>query len=90
MDCGHYIPRRFLAVRWDENNAHGECITCNRVDEKHMVRYNKFMLDKYGAQKVRFLKQKANLGGMYTTQDILDIAEKYRGKVKELKSQKKS
>ena len=85
MDCGHYIPRRFLAVRWDENNAHGECITCNRVDDKHMVGYKQFMLKKYGEQKVSYLRQKANLGGYYSVQDIQDIAEKYKNKFKEIK-----
>lgn len=29
-DCGHFISRRYEAVRFNEKNANGQCLKCNR------------------------------------------------------------
>ena len=31
MQCGHFIPRQFLAVRYDEVNCHCQCYACNML-----------------------------------------------------------
>lgn len=29
LDCGHYITRNHLSVRWDIRNCHAQCRSCN-------------------------------------------------------------
>lgn len=31
MQNGHFIPRQYLAVRWDEVNCHCQCYACNML-----------------------------------------------------------
>ncbi len=31
MQNGHFIPRQYLAVRWDETNNHCQCYACNML-----------------------------------------------------------
>ena len=29
FQCGHYVGRTHLNTRWDEKNAHAQCVACN-------------------------------------------------------------
>ena len=31
MQCGHFVPRQYLAVRFDERNCHCQCYACNML-----------------------------------------------------------
>lgn len=31
MQCGHFVPRQYLAVRYDEINCHCQCYACNML-----------------------------------------------------------
>jgi len=31
MQCGHFIPRQYLPVRYDEVNCHCQCYACNML-----------------------------------------------------------
>lgn len=31
MQCGHFIPRQYLSVRYDEQNNHCQCYACNML-----------------------------------------------------------
>jgi len=31
MQCGHFVPRQYLAVRYDEANCHTQCYACNML-----------------------------------------------------------
>lgn len=48
MDCGHYISRRFIALRYDERNTHIQCIRCNRFEQGNIDVYTIKMMQMYG------------------------------------------
>ena len=52
MQCGHYISRANLFLRWDERNANAECIHCNCFDSNHLVGYRKNLIKKIGESEV--------------------------------------
>lgn len=54
-DAGHFINRRWMAVRWDERNVHAQCSSCNRFDEGNAIGYARFMDKKYGTDVVDLL-----------------------------------
>lgn len=56
VDCGHFVPRQHLAVRWDERNAHPECRYCNRFRVDHYIDYTDAMRAKYGDEVIDSLK----------------------------------
>ena len=43
--CGHYISRNYLALRFDERNAHCQCPQCNIFKKGNMAVYA-IMLEK--------------------------------------------
>lgn len=60
---GHYISRKHLATRWDEQNIHAQCASCNmkQAHDDPFVKgnYEKFLVDQYGEFIVDHLKQKS-------------------------------
>ena len=87
-DCGHFISRRYYGVRWVETNAHAECKTDNRMNDRHLDTYKMFMYKKYGQSHVQLLNKKAQTEGRLMTDEINEIADKYLQKIKELKNTK--
>lgn len=77
VDAGHFIPRRFLATRWDETNVNVECRHDNRDNPKHLVLYEKYIELSYGVGYSDGLRRKSRLYSKITNQDIKDIIKKY-------------
>jgi len=47
-DCGHYINRKHMSTRYDEQNCNAQCRSCNRFNEGSMHGYAKGLRVKYG------------------------------------------
>ena len=52
MDCGHFVSRNCMALRWDERNAHGECQKCNRFLSDHLIGYRRNLIIKLGEDAI--------------------------------------
>lgn len=49
MDCGHFVSRNKLSVRWDEKNANAQCHACNRFRCGEQFQHGKAIDIKHGA-----------------------------------------
>ena len=88
FDCGHYRSVGAAPhLRFDERNAHGQCKYCNRHLSGNHVNYRIGLIDRIGLEVVEALEAD-NEPKHYTIQDLIDIKEKYKRKLKELKSRK--
>jgi len=56
-DCGHFISRRFLYARWDERNAHGQCLKCNRFLHGEQYRHGLAIDRMYGEGTAELLEK---------------------------------
>jgi Bacteriophage Lambda NinG protein len=57
-DCGHYINRKHMSVRFDEHNCNAQCRSCNRFDEGNIQGYRKGLIAKYGEKITESLEIK--------------------------------
>ena len=46
--CGHFINRRHLSTRFDEQNCNLQCVSCNSFDEGNFEGYRAGLIKKYG------------------------------------------
>lgn len=53
MDCGHYVSRNAMAIRWNEENCNAECQKCNRIQGDHLLGYRKHLILKLGQQAIQ-------------------------------------
>lgn len=55
-DCGHFIPRANMALRFDEQNCNAQCRSCNRFKDGNSVGYARGIAARYGAETVSRLQ----------------------------------
>ena len=78
MDAGHYVPvKGSSALRFDEYNVNGECISCNGFNDFHLVGYRKNLIDKIGERKVMELESQFRLVKRWSRTELNDIILKY-------------
>lgn len=50
--CGHFVPRQYLATRYDEINCHAQCYACNMLYNGQPSAYAARLENDYGAGTV--------------------------------------
>src|SRR5690554_3063475 len=61
MDCGHFISRRFESVRYDERNANGQCLKCNRFQNGNQFEHGLAIDRLYGKGTAETLHIKSKM-----------------------------
>lgn len=87
-DAGHFINRRWMAVRWNETNVHAQCSSCNRFDEGNAAGYAMFMIRKYGESHVDYLQGIKRDVAKYSDFELELMTKDYKQKVKDLTNNK--
>ena len=84
LDCGHYINREYISVRFNENNARPQCTYCNRYRSGKHFDFGVKLAKEIGVEEFDNLRQMA----MFTNNDnelyFREQAEFYRKKVNEI------
>jgi hypothetical protein len=81
-DCGHFISRRFEAVRFDEKNANGQCIKCNRMEYGNQFEHAKAVDRMYGIGTADSLLMKSKMTCKRSQYDYEFISETFKNKLK--------
>jgi hypothetical protein len=50
IHAGHFVRRRHMAVRWDPENVHTQCVYCNTFLDGNEAEYSRFIIDTYGRE----------------------------------------
>lgn len=87
-DAGHFINRKWMALRWREDNVHAQCSSCNRFDEGNAVGYTIFMIKKYGQSHVEMLMALKNSVSKWTDWELKELEKQYKKKIKDLTLQR--
>jgi hypothetical protein len=83
IQCGHYIPRKHLATRWDELNAHCQCIDCNCFKDGNLIEYRKNLIKKIGRLNVERLEASRFSFVKVSDVELLEKLEYYRKLLKD-------
>jgi len=83
-DCGHFISRRFEAVRLDETNAHGQCLKCNRYEYGNQFQHGQQIDKIYGEGTAGELLIKSKMLCKRSAFDYEHLAELYKTKITNL------
>ena len=89
LHCGHYYNvGHFNGLRFDEDNAHGQCNYCNTFLHGNLIEYRKNLIFKIGLERFKLLETRAGaykrLGQKFTRFDIIYKIAELRLKIKEL------
>jgi len=84
LQAGHYYSAgHYSALRFNENNVHGQCIRCNMFLSGNLNEYRKNLIHKIGVEEV----EKLDNTPRYYKWDrfsLIDIIERYKLKNKDI------
>lgn len=86
MQCGHYITRDKLAIRWDERNCHTQCRICNYKQKLtgDCTEYTIWMVDNLGYSVIQDLREIKDIKVKLYREDLLQKIDHYKIELKKL------
>ena len=83
LQAGHYYSAgRFPALRFNENNVHGQCLKCNYYESGNLINYRKNLIHKIGIEEVKKLDRVAEQSKQnrfkWDALYLIEIIEKYK------------
>lgn len=87
-DCGHYVNRQHMSLRFSEQNCNAQCRRCNRFDEGAIMDYRRGLVKKIGAQQVELLEVQKHETRKYSNWELEILIDHYKKEVERLKNEK--
>jgi hypothetical protein len=91
LQAGHYFPvQGFDGLRYDENNANGECEYDNCFNEAHLIGYGINLKARIGEERYNALLERAAKykrdGYKFSKSEIMELITLYRNKIADLEN----
>lgn len=84
--AGHYKAKgAHPELEFDEDNCHKQCAPCNNYLSGNIVNYRPRLIEKIGIEKVECIEGPHDTK-KYTVDELWQIRDEYKAKLKELKS----
>ena len=71
-------------VRFNEDNVHSSCITCNQFLSGNLLEYRTRLISKIGEQRFNILEAEARKTRKFTKGELKEIIAIYKKKIKEI------
>lgn len=84
MDCGHFITRNRLSIRWDERNTAPQCKGCNIFRNGEQYLFGLGIDKEFGKGTVEKLQDLANKSIKLSRVDLQEMIEETETKLMEL------
>lgn len=78
MDAGHYVPRNYMSLRFDERNVWPQCRKCNRFIKGNMVEYAVFMEATYGIGIIQQLNKEKRVMKQWKVSELEELIKLYQ------------
>lgn len=86
-DCGHYVNRQHMSLRFSELNCHAQCRKCNRFMEGNLQDYRRGLIEKIGEAKVLLLEATKHITNKISNFELELLAKHYKAETKKFKYQ---
>lgn len=81
-DCGHYVNRQHMSLRYSEMNCNAQCRQCNRFQEGNIQDYRRGLIHKIGEQKVDLLDAQKHATNKMSAFELDLLAKHYKSETK--------
>lgn len=78
LQAGHFIPRRYLSVRWHILNVWPQCNNCNVEMSGNLTKYENKLVAQYSALAIEALWDLARSGDGIADYEIAEIIKQYK------------
>ncbi|MEG0892091.1 MAG: recombination protein NinG [Bacteroidales bacterium] len=80
-DASHYINRRHLSTRWDEENVHACCVECNRYKSGNLEAFAIGIRNKLGNDTIVQLERKKQQVTKFSGRELREKIKYYKNKL---------
>lgn len=84
-DASHYYPTTYTGLRFNEDNVHLSCVTCNQFKHGNLQEYRPRLIAKIGLCRVTQLDNLRHSKLELSIEEIQEMIAEYKFKTKELK-----
>lgn len=70
-------------VRFNEDNVHSSCITCNQFLSGNLLEYRTRLIEKIGEQRFNILESESKKTRKFTIEELKEIIKEYKLKIKQ-------
>ena len=77
LQNGHYVPRNWIALRYDERNCNAQCMRCNVFMKGAMDLYALYLVSEYGPNILKELNA-LKRPHQFKRKDYEEIIQKYK------------
>lgn len=86
---GHYMSRRYMPTRFDEDNCRPQCIACNIFNQGNAQMFRRGLIAQIGEQRVDLVEYRAkNTTKKYSDIELKELIKYYTALVNKLKKEK--
>lgn len=86
---GHYMSRKYLSTRFDENNCRPQCVSCNVFQQGNIQLYRRNLIEEIGNEMVDAVEAKAlAVTTKMASFEYKELYDHYRKEVERLKKEK--
>lgn len=82
VHCGHFMSRRHGNTRYNERNAHAQCVSCNTFNQGQQFEYSLFLDKKYGRDTALVIKHLSGMECKRSWFDYMQIGDELLEKLK--------
>ena len=84
LQCGHFVPRIYLATRWMESNCRPQCVGCNIWGRGQLLDFEENLKKEIGEHKVELIKEARKKIIKLDVEWYKNQIEYYQNKLKEI------
>lgn len=81
LQCGHFVPRQYLATRWHEDNCRPQCVGCNIYGNGKILDFEEHLKRDKGEEYVERLKASRHISLKLDTNWYIEQIAFYKGKI---------
>ena len=85
MQSGHFIPRLYLAGRWNPDNCFVQCPLCNVFKHGNYPEFSAYLIRTFGAEKIDALLALKRETVKFTRADLQAKIDFYKAQIEALK-----
>tara|TARA_R100001463_G_C3402633_1_gene208203 strand:- start:19 stop:423 length:405 start_codon:yes stop_codon:yes gene_type:complete len=78
MQCGHFISRRHIILRWSEFNCRPQCYGCNVMAQGRQYQFSINLNKEYGYDVAQELLIESKKTKKYTNDELIDLENRYK------------
>jgi len=86
---GHYMSRRYMSTRFDEDNCRPQCVSCNIFNQGNIQMYRLGLIKDIGEKRVNLVELRAkSVTKKYSDIEYLSLIKYYLKEVEKMKEDK--